>query len=141
MQLYIDVTNKGVIDMKKTTRTIMIATLCAVLVGGMIAPTVGTVSAATKSSKVVTTTVVNKKAKKANKLINKKQALNILNKIDNSVEYIYMGTEKDFDALQAKKLKGFVFLPDEEGDMGYFVNSKNGQVFFFHPSGYMERIK
>lgn len=124
--------------MKKTTRTIMIATLCAVLVGGIVAPTVSTVSAASKPSKV-DTTVVKKKSTK--KLLSQEQALNILNKIDNSVEYIYMGTEKDFDALQAKKLKGFVFLPDEEGDMGYFVNSKNGQVFFFHPSGYMERIK
>ena len=124
--------------MKKTTRTIMIATLCAVLVGGIVAPTVSTVSAASKPSKV-STVVVKKKSTK--KLLSQEQALNILNKMDNSVEYIYMGTEKDFDALQAKKLKGFVFLPDEEGDMGYFVNSKNGQVFFFHPSGYMERIK
>lgn len=124
--------------MKKTTRTIMIATLCAVLVGGIVAPTVSTVSAASKPSKVAATVV---KKKSTKKLLSQEQALNILNKIDNSVEYIYMGTEKDFDALQAKKLKGFVFLPDEEGDMGYFVNSKNGQVFFFHPSGYMERIK
>lgn len=124
--------------MKKTTRTIIIATLCAVLVGGIVAPTVSTVSAASKPSKVATV-VVKKKSNK--KLLSQEQALNILNKMDNSVEYIYMGTEKDFDALQAKKLKGFVFLPDEEGDMGYFVNSKNGQVFFFHPSGYMERIK
>lgn len=124
--------------MKKTTRTIMIATLCAVLVGGIVAPTVSTVSAASKPSKVATVVV---KKKSTKKLLSQEQALNILNKMDNSVEYIYMGTEKDFDALQAKKLKGFVFLPDEEGDMGYFVNSKNGQVFFFHPSGYMERIK
>ena len=124
--------------MKKTTRTIMIATLCAVLVGGIVALTVSTVSAASKPSKVATTVV---KKKSTKKLLSQEQALNILNKIDNSVEYIYMGTEKDFDALQAKKLKGFVFLPDEEGDMGYFVNSKNGQVFFFHPSGYLERIK
>ena len=124
--------------MKKTTRTIMIATLCAVLVGGIVAPTVSTVSAASKPSKVATVVV---KKKSTKKLLSQEQALNILNKIDNSVEYIYMGTEKDFDALQAKKLKGFVFLADEEGDMGYFVNSKNGQVFFFLPSGYMERIK
>lgn len=124
--------------MKKTTRTIMIATLCAVLVGGIVAPTVSTVSAASKPSKVATVVV---KKKSTKKLLSQEQALNILNKMDNSVEYIYMGTEKDFDALQAKKLKGFVFLPDEEGDMGYFVNSKNGQVLFFHPSGYMERIK
>lgn len=124
--------------MKKTTRKIMIAAICAVLVGGMALPATNVVSAATKSNKVVTTVV---KEKNNKKLLNKKEALNILNKIDNSVDYIYMGTEKDFDVLQAKKLKGFVFLPDEEGDMGYFVNSKNGQVFFFHPSGYMERIK
>lgn len=124
--------------MKKTTKTIMIATLCAVLVGGIVAPTVNTVSAASKPNKVATAVV---KKKSTKKLLSQQQALNILNKMDNSVEYIYMGTEKDFDALQAKKLKGFVFLPDEEGDMGYFVNSKNGQVFFFHPSGYMERIK
>ena len=124
--------------MKKTTRTIMIATLCAVLVGGIVAPTVSTVSAASKPSKVATVVV---KKKSTKKLLSQEQALNILNKMDNSVEYIYMGTEKDFDALQAKKLNGFVFLPDEEGDMGYFVNSKNAQVFFFHPSGYMERIK
>ncbi|WP_300277039.1 hypothetical protein [Peptacetobacter sp.] len=121
--------------MKKTTKTLMIATLCAVLVGGVFAPTMSSVSAASKPNKVVTTTVENKK------LISKKEALNILKKMDNSVEYIFMGTEKDFDALSSKKLKGFVFLPDEEGDMGYFVNSKNRQVFYFHPSGYMERIQ
>lgn len=50
--------------MKKTTRTIMIATLCAVLVGGIVAPTVSTVSAASKPSKVATT-VVKKKVLKS----------------------------------------------------------------------------
>lgn len=123
--------------MKKTTKTIMVATMCTMLVGGILLPTASNVYAASKPSKVVTTTVSSSKKK----LISKKEALNILKKLDNSVEYIYMGTEKDFDALRARKLKGFVFLPDEEGDMGYFVNSKNRQVFLFHPSGYMERIK
>lgn len=124
--------------MKKTTRRIMIAAICAVLVGGIALPRTNVASAATKSTKVVTTVV---KEKNNKKILNKKEALKLLNKIDNSVDYIYMGTEKDFDVLQSKKLKGFVFLPDEEGDMGYFVNSQNEQVFFFHPSGYMERIK
>lgn len=50
--------------MKKTTRTIIIATLCAVLVGGVVAPAVNSVSAASKPTKVATT-VVKKKVLKS----------------------------------------------------------------------------
>ena len=61
--------------MKKTTRTIMIATLCAVLVGGVVAPAVNPVSAASKPTKVATTVV---KKKSTKKLLSQEQALNIL---------------------------------------------------------------
>ena len=119
----------------------LIVSLALVLTLAFSAVSFGQTTANYKSEegiKLVRTAKSNKKVKKD---LTRKQALNILKKIDNRVPYIYIGSEKDFDALLNKKLKGYVFLPDEEGDMGYFVNKKNKRVYYFHPSGYMERIK
>ncbi len=55
-----------------------------------------------------------------------------------NVKYIYQGTESDFKALQEKGLKGYVFLPDIDGDLGMFVNKDNAKIYYFHPSGYLE---
>lgn len=35
---------------------------------------------------------------------------------------------------------GYVFLSDIETDLGYFVDKNTGDVYYFHPSGYMELI-
>ncbi len=68
-------------------------------------------------------------------------AENILQSMYPNVEYIYQGNEGDFSALQEKGLSGYVFLPNVDGDMGYFVDKVNSNVYLFHPSGYLELIK
>ena len=119
----------------------LILSLALVLTLAFSAVSYGQVKTNYKQEPATKVVRVAKSSKKVRKDLTKKQALNILKKIDNSVPYIYIGNEKDFDVLSKKKLKGYVFLPDDEGDMGYFVNKKNKRVYYFHPSGYMERIK
>ncbi|SCH39787.1 Uncharacterised protein [uncultured Clostridium sp.] len=68
-------------------------------------------------------------------------AENILQSMYPNVEYIYQGNEGDFSALQEKGLSGYVFLPNVDGDMGYFVDKVNSNIYLFHPSGYLELIK
>lgn len=60
---------------------------------------------------------------------------------NDKVNYIFQGTSDDFKALQDKGLKGYVFLPDVESDMGYFVDQDTSHIYYFHPSGYLELIK
>jgi len=35
---------------------------------------------------------------------------------------------------------GYIFLSDIETDLGHFVDTNTGDVYYFHPSGYMELI-
>lgn len=60
---------------------------------------------------------------------------------NDKVNYIFQGTSDSFKALQDKGLKGYVFLPDVESDMGYFVDQDTSHIYYFHPSGYLELIK
>ena len=60
---------------------------------------------------------------------------------NDKVNYIFQGTSDNFKALQDKGLKGYVFLPDVESDMGYFVDQDTSHTYYFHPSGYLELIK
>lgn len=60
---------------------------------------------------------------------------------NDQVNYIFQGTSDNFKALQDKGLKGYVFLPDVESDMGYFVDQDTSHIYYFHPSGYLELIK
>lgn len=60
---------------------------------------------------------------------------------NDKVNYIFQGTSDNFKALQDKGLKGYVFLPDVETDMGYFVDQDTSHIYYFHPSGYLELIK
>lgn len=60
---------------------------------------------------------------------------------NDKVNYIFQGTSYNFKALQDKGLKGYVFLPDVESDMGYFVDQDTSHIYYFHPSGYLELIK
>lgn len=60
---------------------------------------------------------------------------------NDKVNYIFQGTSDNFKALQDKGLKGYVFLPDVETDVGYFVDQDTSHIYYFHPSGYLELIK
>lgn len=123
--------------MKNTNR--LTAIIMAFLMVTMIsfANTDGVFAARVKSKPSVKITTLTSK----NNYINKEQALSILKKKEKNKTFIYMGTEKDFEYLSESKQKGYVFLPDEEGDIGYFVNRINKKVYYFHPSGYMELMK
>lgn len=70
--------------------------------------------------------------------LNKEEALELLEMYNPNVKYIYQGTENDFEALQERGLKGYVFLPDVDTDLGMFVNKDNAKIYYFHPSGYLE---
>lgn len=70
--------------------------------------------------------------------LTQEQAKELLIKYNNTVDYIYQGDENKFEALKSKDLHGYVFLPDVETDIGYFVDKKTCQIYFFHPSGYLE---
>ena len=69
------------------------------------------------------------------------QAKDLLIKFNNKVDYIYQGDENDFEYLKSKNLQGYVFLPDVDTDIGYFVDKKTSNIYFFHPSGYLELAK
>lgn len=60
---------------------------------------------------------------------------------NNKVNYIFKGTSDNFKTLQEKGLKGYIFLPDVDTDMGYFVDQNTSHIYYFHPSGYLELIK
>lgn len=70
--------------------------------------------------------------------LNQEQAKELLEMHNSNINYIYQGDEGNFEALKETGLKGYVFLPDIEGDLGYFVDENNANVYYFHPSGYLE---
>jgi hypothetical protein len=74
-----------------------------------------------------------------NSTITQDEAHNLLVQFNNTVNYIYQGNADDFDALKSKNLTGYVFLPDVPTDIGYFVDDKTSEIYFFHPSGYIEQ--
>lgn len=69
------------------------------------------------------------------------QAKELLIKFNDKVNYIYQGNANDFEYLKSKKLQGYVFLPDVDTDIGYFVDKQTSKIYFFHPSGYLELAK
>lgn len=76
-----------------------------------------------------------------NNTLTQEQAKELLIKYNNKVDYIYQGDESKFEVLKAKDLHGYVFLPDVDTDIGYFVDKQTYQIYFFHPSGYLELVK
>ncbi|MBQ8998463.1 MAG: hypothetical protein IJ086_07235 [Clostridium sp.] len=67
-------------------------------------------------------------------------ALNILQK-QNTLDYLYQGDESTFKALKEKGLSGYVFIPDIDTDIGYFVDKNTAEIYYFHPGGYLELVK
>lgn len=76
-----------------------------------------------------------------NNTITKEQAKELLELKNPNIKYLYQGDENNFTVLKEKSLSGYVFLPDVEGDMGYFVDKTTQNIYYFHPSGYLELIK
>ncbi|WP_101772810.1 hypothetical protein [Peptostreptococcus faecalis] len=75
------------------------------------------------------------------KEIDKNNALAILKSKNSEMEYSYMGDESTYEELKKKGYKGEVFLPNVNTDMGYFVDKETKDVYYFHPSGYMEKYE
>ena len=69
-----------------------------------------------------------------NAVLDKDEAESILKGINPELEYIYQGDENNFSALKEKNLTGYVFLPDVETDIGYFIDKTNS-------NGYLELVK
>lgn len=76
-----------------------------------------------------------------NNTLTQEEANQLLLNYNNKVNYIFQGDANQFEALKSKNLQGYVFLPDVEGDIGYFVDKNTCDIYFFHPSGYLELVK
>ncbi|SFE63201.1 hypothetical protein [Peptostreptococcus sp. D1] len=70
--------------------------------------------------------------------LTKSQALEALKSKNSSVDYNYMGDEKDFSVLKEKGHEGYVYLPDAPTDLGVFVDKNTKEMYYFHPSGYLD---
>jgi len=69
------------------------------------------------------------------------EAKNLLIEYNSKVDYVYQGDETMFkDVLQEEGYEGYLFLPNVDTDIGFFVDKHSGDIYKFHPSGYMEKI-
>lgn len=101
-----------------------------------------------KSKKVATKKVSkkqvknNKKSKKQSKTLTKSQALNLVKKLEPEINgFTYMGNENTYRCIKENGIKGYVFLPNCDGDMAYLVDKQTSHIYFFHPSGYFELLQ
>ena len=78
--------------------------------------------------------------------MSKAEAEAILNKYIKEVEeadftYTYQGDENTFEAIKEKGIRGYVFLPNVDTDLAYLVDKDSGNIYYFHPSGYFEKLQ
>ncbi|MGL5506356.1 MAG: hypothetical protein ACRDB0_00480 [Paraclostridium sp.] len=73
--------------------------------------------------------------------LTQEEAQKLLINNNSDLTYIFQGTSDKFDSLVEKGLNGFVFLPDVDTDLGYFVDENTSDIYYFHPSGYLELLK
>lgn len=59
---------------------------------------------------------------------------------NSQVTYLYQEDENEFIALSKENLTGYIFLPDVETKIKYFVSKKTHKIYYFHPSGYLELV-
>lgn len=85
--------------------------------------------------------VINPENKNILNYLTKDDALNLLLDMNSNLVYSYQGDENTFNFLKLKKVSGYVFLPNATTDLGYFVDKKTSNIYYFHPSGYLEKIK
>lgn len=75
------------------------------------------------------------------KALSRDDALNLLLDMNPNLVYTYQGDENTFPVLKSKGLSGYVFLPNVDTDLGYFVDKNTSSIYYFHPSGYLEKIR
>lgn len=73
--------------------------------------------------------------------LTKEEALQLVKDFEPTLEYDYMGDENTYECIKENEMKGYVFLPQCEGDMAYLVDKETSEIYFFHPSGYFELLK
>ena len=78
--------------------------------------------------------------------MSKSEAEAILNKYIKEVEeadftYTYQGDENTFEAIKEKGIRGYVFLSNVDTDLAYLVDKDSGNIYYFHPSGYFEKLQ
>ena len=78
--------------------------------------------------------------------MSKSEAEAILNKYIKEVEeadftYTYQGDENTFEAIKEKGIRGYVFLPNVDTDVAYLADKDSGNIYYFHPSGYFEKLQ
>ncbi|MCU9812407.1 hypothetical protein [Paraclostridium sp. AKS81] len=73
------------------------------------------------------------------KTLSKDDSLNLLLNMNPNLVYAYQGDENTFPVLKDKGLSGYVFLPNVDTDLGYFVDKNTSSIYYFHPSGYLEK--
>ncbi|MGL4913832.1 MAG: hypothetical protein ACRC3Y_15530 [Romboutsia sp.] len=71
-------------------------------------------------------------------VLDQEEAKELLQMYKKDVEFAYQGDENAFEALAQKGLSGYVFLPDYDTDLGFFVDKNTSSIYYFHPSGYLE---
>ncbi|WP_195937876.1 hypothetical protein [Romboutsia sp. 1001713B170131_170501_G6] len=71
-------------------------------------------------------------------ILNKEQAKELIQMYNQGVNYTYEGDENNFNALKEKGLSGYVFFPDYDTDLGFFVDKNTSNIYYFHPSGYLK---
>lgn len=72
--------------------------------------------------------------------LNQNQAEDMLKMYNPDIEYIFQGDENVFKVLKERELEGYVFLGNIQGDLGYFVDKNSSNIYYFHPSGYLDII-
>lgn len=71
-------------------------------------------------------------------VLNKEQAQEVLKMYKKDIQFTYEGDENNFQALSQRGLSGYVFFPDYDTDLGFFVDKNTASIYYFHPSGYLE---
>ena len=71
-------------------------------------------------------------------VLNQEQAKELLEMYNKDVNYTFQGDENTFKVLSQKGLSGYVFFPDYDTDLGFFVDKNTASIYYFHPSGYLE---
>ena len=71
-------------------------------------------------------------------VLNQEQAKELLEMYNKDVNYTFQGDENTFEALNQNGLSGYVFFPDYDTDLGFFVDKNTASIYYFHPSGYLE---
>ena len=75
-------------------------------------------------------------------VLTKAQALKLVKKLEPEIKgFTYMGNENTYKCIKQKGIKGYVFLPNCDGDMAYLVDKQTSHIYYFHPSGYFELLK